>query len=192
MVFLKTGGICLNYREWFDAIDYSARAVLDFWIIKVLIAVGLVVLNEHGNAFAGFIALIFVDLLTKWVALSYKHLADTGKTDDELCYFCCIANIPAARRAGYIKSSIMKHRFTGKIVVYIVLTILAVGADNMLAGAGESRVILRGMWSYLAISEAMSILENMQQSGVEQATGLLGFLKSKFSMFITDKRKKEE
>ena len=182
----------LNYRDWVDSACYSVLAVLDLWFVKMLIAIALVAWGEYGIALTSFIALVFVDLFTKWIALSYLCLVDSGKTGDDLCFFCCIKNLKQARRKGYIKSSVMKNRFWGKMLVYLILTIVAVSADNALVGAGESRVLVRGILAYLAITEVVSILENLQQAGVEQADGILGFIKSKFSMFIVNKKKEEK
>ena len=61
----------------------------------------------------------------------------------------------------------MKHRFVGKIIVYIVLTFMAVNVDKVLFASGEVPLILKVVWVYLAATEAISVLENLRDAGVE-------------------------
>lgn len=89
----------------------------DVWFLKTMLAfVVAVVTSVHGSALIAFIALIFVDLAIRWIDLSYKHLQDCSKPDDLLS---CVLNIRAAITAGRINSDAMKHRFAGRLLLYL-------------------------------------------------------------------------
>ena len=120
----------LNYKDLIEAITKAGQGLTDAWLFKTILAfIVAAVTSVHGSALLTFIVLIFVDLVTRWIAISYKHLQDCSKVSDLLS---CLLNIPAAFNAGRINSDAMKHRFAGKLILYMALTIMAVSADNML------------------------------------------------------------
>ncbi len=75
----------------------------------------------------------------------------------------------------------MKHRFCWQDHIYILLTFMAVSVDNVLHAGGETPIILKLVWTYLAATEGMSVLENLRDAGFEQANDLLNFLREKFN-----------
>lgn len=179
----------MDFRELLHAIQKSAGTLVDGWMAKTIISVFVAAVESvHGSALAAFVFLVFVDLVTRWTAICRQHLVDTGQAMDSENLYCCLINIPAAFRAGYINSSTMKHRFAGKILIYGLLTLMAVNVDRMVLAAGETQVMLRMTWVYLAATEAMSILENLRDAGVEQAGGLLDFVRGRLNTWI-DKNK---
>lgn len=172
----------MNYKDLIEAIAKAGQGLVDAWLFKTVLALIVGALTSvHGSALLAFIVLIFIDLITRWIALSYKHLQDCGKSDDLLS---CVQNIPAAIKAGKINSDAMKHRFAGKLILYIALTIMAASADNMLKLAGEIPLLLKVAWVYLAATEAISVLENLRDAGIEQAGGLLDFLRSRLGVLL--------
>ena len=84
------------------------------WGAKVGLSVALTIAYEdHAQIFAAFVALVCLDLATKWLSLSRQHLVDTGV--DQPSLWQAFWNVKRARRAGYIKSDIMRKRFVPKI-----------------------------------------------------------------------------
>lgn len=180
----------MDFKELLVSIQKSAGTLADGWIAKTAISAVLATGSVHGSALGAFVMLVFVDLLTRWIARCYKHLQDSGKSDEQLNLVCCLVDIPEAFKDGYINSSAMKHRFAGKILLYGLLTIMAVNVDNMVLAAGESQVMLRMVWIYLAATEAMSILENLREAGVEQAGDLLQFVKGRLGVLFDRNKSK--
>ena len=169
----------MNVNDLLQAIYKSGQGLADAWLFKTALASIVTVLNgAHASALLWFVLLVFVDLLTRWLAISYAQLTESRRRNGLLS---CLLNIPAAIQAGRINSDAMKHRFAGKMILYIALTVMAIGVDNMLRLAGETPLLLRVVWMYLAATEALSILENIRDAGIEQAGGLLNFLRSRFS-----------
>ncbi|MDU2063792.1 MAG: phage holin family protein [Sporomusaceae bacterium] len=164
------------------AVIKSFCSLADAWLVKgfIVFLVGAAT-SIHGVALTAFIVLVVIDLFSKWIALAYAHLKDCNKEND---LFSCIADIPGAIKAGYINSDEMKHRFAGKIIVYMILTFMAVNVDTLLFASGESPIILKVVWSYLAATEAMSVLENLRDAGIEQAGSLLSFLRDRTTILL--------
>lgn len=167
----------MDFTDLWSAICKAGQSLTDAWIIKVSIACFIPIFTGvNGSALAAFITLVFIDLMTKWLAICYRHLREKGKPSGILH---CIADVPNAMKEGYINSEAMKHRFAGKILVYTVLTIVAAKADTMLLISEEAPVLLKVTWIYLAMTEAISVLENLRDAGLQQAGELLAFLRDK-------------
>ncbi|SFM21494.1 phage holin family protein [Pelosinus propionicus] len=172
----------MDIENLLKAIVKAGQSLADAWLFKMGVALVISTATSlHGSALITFVTLVFIDLLTRWIALCYTHLKDCGLENDLVS---CILDIPAAFKAGYINSNAMKHRFVGKIVVYIVLTFMAVKTDELLQLSGEAALILKVTWVYLATTEAISVLENLRDAGVEQASGLLDFFRSKLTVWL--------
>ena len=87
--------------------------------------------------------------------------------------------IPAARKAGYIKSEAMKHRFLGKIVVYLCVVFAGGLADYIMVVMDKPTWAVLLLFGYLSITELISIVENLQDAGVEEAAKLHDILEKK-------------
>ncbi|MDF2636112.1 MAG: Holin toxin secretion/phage lysis [Pelosinus sp.] len=172
----------MDIENLLKAITKAGQSLADAWLFKIVVALVVsTVTSVHGSALIAFVMLVFVDLITRWIALSYTYLKDCSREHD---LFSCIVNIPGAIQSGYINSDAMKHRFAGKIIVYIVLTFMAVNIDKVLTVSGEVPLMLKVVWVYLAATEAISVLENLRDAGVEQANGLLDFFRSRLMVLL--------
>lgn len=134
--------------------------------------------SMHGQLFAAFVALIVIDLVTKWIALSNEYLTKRKRKKNPSLWQCVI-NIPAARRAGYIKSEAMKHRFLGKICVYLLVVFAGAAVDNIMITMQNPAWAVVLLVGYLSITELISILENLQDAGVEEAGKLHDIIEKK-------------
>ena len=134
--------------------------------------------SMHGQLLLAFVGLIIVDLVTKWIALSKEHLSKR-KRKKPYTLWECIVNIPKARKAGYIKSTEMKHRFLGKMIVYLIVVFAGALADNIMQTMGKPQWAVLLLVGYLSITELISVLENLQDAGVEEAGQLHDILEKK-------------
>ena len=142
------------------------------WGAKVGLSVALTIAYEdHAQIFAAFVALVCLDLATKWLSLSRKHLVDTGI--DQPSLWQALWNVKKARRAGYIKSDIMRKRFVPKILTYIGVVGAAAVLDFILLKAHAPAFATTLVIGYLSLTEFISILENMQTAGVKEAGELV-------------------
>ena len=148
------------------------------WGAKAGLSVALTIAYEdHAQIFAAFFVLVCADLVTKWLSLSRQHLVDTGA--DEPSLWQAFWNLRAARRAGYIKSDIMRKRFVPKILTYFGVVSAAVVLDFILLKAHAPAFATTLVIGYLSLTEFISILENMQSSGIDEAGALVEMARRK-------------
>lgn len=149
------------------------------WAVKLAGAAFVgVACSMHAQLLLAFVGLVVVDLVTKWIALSKEYLCKKRRRKNPTLWQCVTA-IPAARKAGYIKSEAMKHRFLGKIVVYLCVVFAGGLADYIMVVMEKPTWAVLLLVGYLSITEMISILENLQDAGVEEAEKLHDILEKK-------------
>lgn len=149
------------------------------WAIKLAgAAVMGVACSMHGQLLLAFVGLVVIDLVTKWLALSKQYLTKR-KRKKVPTLWQCFSNIPAARKAGYIKSEAMKHRFLGKILVYFFVVFAGGLIDYTMAVMEKPTWAVLLLVGYLSVTELISIVENLQDAGVEEAETLHEILEKK-------------
>lgn len=155
----------------------AAQSVGDVALVKLPIAGTFAyILQNHGTALLAFVVLILIDLATKWLAVSHKFLTDNGMCQEDAGLWKCLLGMRKAFKGKYITSEMMKTKFAGKLVLYMLLVAAAVHIDVMTGGEG---VFLRAAWYYLAATEGVSIIENLRDAGVQGLDPLLVFIRSK-------------
>lgn len=180
------GGVVLDIiQKVWEIIVKSFQSFTDLWIFKTAISMILAfVLGNFGVASSSFIMLIIIDLATKWLALSYKCLIDNGTCQANAGLYECMIRMHDAAEKGYIRSGEMKHRFAGKIILYMVVTFMAIHVDNMIGAANQSVLFLNMAWFYFGATEAISILENLRDAGVSSIEPLLTFIRNKLGSVL--------
>ena len=149
------------------------------WAVKLAGAAFMgVACSMHGQLLLAFVGLVIVDLVTKWIALSKEYLCKKKRRKNTTLWQC-VTSIPAARKAGYIKSEAMKHRFLGKIVVYLCVVFAGGLADYIMVVMEKPTWAVLLLVGYLSITEMISIMENLQDAGVEEAETLHEILEKK-------------
>ncbi len=156
-------------------ISKTISHLIDGWPIKVGLAGLLAAAEVHIELLFLFAVLVFIDLFTKWISLSYGFLGDGAQRD----LWSCIRTIPAAHRAGVINSNAMKTQFFHKILIYLIVVIGASFADMTFVVLGRTTVWVSLAVGYLAATELLSLLENLNDAGVDGLTNLISIVKSK-------------
>jgi phage-related holin len=168
----------MDKAQLLESIYHSAGHIADAWAFK-LVASFLVgaLFNLHVQLLLLFALMVIVDLATKWFALAKTYLVDNGTPDPDS--WQVFTSMRKARQAGYIKSDVMKHRFLGKIIIYMTVTFVAAVLDMFfkMLDKPEFGVVLTV--GYLAITEFLSILENLQSAGVKEASQLHDLIERK-------------
>jgi len=169
----------MDFTELSQNISGTFSHLGDNWFVKLIGAsfVGAAC-SMHGQLLLAFVGLIVVDLVTKWIALSKDYLTKRKRKKNPTLWQC-VVSIPAARRAGYIKSEAMKHRFLGKIIVYLLVVFAGALADNIMHTMGKPPWAVLLLVGYLSITELISIMENLQDAGVEEAGKIHDILQKK-------------
>lgn len=143
----------------------------------VAAAILAILLHKHAALFMAFTALVFIDCFTRWMSLSYKRLQQTGVEFPTVMQI--IIGIKAARSEGLISSEVMKHRFVGKVIVYILCVLAAVLVDLAMITLQQSVWAVPLVAGYLVITELLSICENLNDAGIEAVQGLVNVIKKR-------------
>ena len=162
----------------FDALAQSAQNFFsNFWVKATASAVLTVTGRQHAVLFLCFVLLVFLDCLTRWIAISYRHLVEQGEEHPSLIR--AIFKIPAARRAGKIESRVMKEQGLCKLFLYGVCVIVACVVDLMMATLHAPGWMVNLMVSYMTITETLSVVENLSDAGVDSLARLVEKLKGR-------------
>ena len=172
----------MEFSELINSAQNTAHGLLEHHFVK---AAGAIVMaaagSMHGQLLLAFCGLVVLDLLSKWVALSYAHLSKRRKKKPPT-FWECVKNIPQARKAGYIKSTAMKDRFLGKILTYLFVVIAGGLVDAIMSTMNNPTWAVVLCVGYLSATEMISILENLQDAGVEEAGRLHDLVENRKNM----------
>lgn len=162
------------------------RTLTESFAIKALLAViaevGIYMLGlKHVQVLGIFILLVFLDLITKWSAISYQMLIDLGASPDNISDSDKYIAIPVAWGKGLINSKHMRKPFVTKVLTYCLATGGAWCFDFM---AGNYAFAVNLVWLYLGSVEFLSILENMRDGGNSTISGLLELVQSKVDALL--------
>ena len=149
----------------FDALKFAAfNAAQTLWhgisYKSIAAAILAILLHKHAVLFIAFSALVFIDCFTRWMSLSYKRLQGMGQTPSVMQI---IGGIEAARAEGLISSEVMKHRFVGKLIVYILCVLAAVLVDVCMIALHQPPWAVPLVAGYLVVTELLSICENLNE-----------------------------
>ena len=162
------------------------RTLTESFAIKALLAViaevGIYMLGlKHVQVLGIFILLVFLDLITKWAAISYQMLIDLGASPDNISGSDKYIAIPVAWGKGLISSKHMRKPFVTKVLTYCLATGAAWCFDYM---AGQYAFAVNLVWLYLGSVEFLSILENMRDGGNTAIAGLLDVVHAKVDLIL--------
>lgn len=173
-------------QELTNFMSEAWRTLTESFAIKALLAViadvaiymiGL----KHVQVLGIFILLVFIDLITKWSAISYQMLVDMGARPENISASDKYIAIPAAWGKGLINSKHMRKPFVTKVLTYCLATAGAWCFDFM---AGNYAFAVNLVWLYLGSVEFLSILENMRDGGNSTISGLLELVQSKIDALL--------
>ena len=169
-----------------DFLCEAWQTLTESFAIKALLAViaevGIYMLGlKHVQVLGIFILLVFLDLITKWSAISYQMLIDLGASPDNISTSDKYIAIPVAWGKGLINSKHMRKPFVTKVLTYCLATAGAWCFDFM---AGNYAFAVNLVWLYLGSVEFLSILENMRDGGNSTISGLLELVQSKVDALL--------
>lgn len=168
----------MNYKLFFESAFAAGKTLYSGWSYKTaMAAIMVVLLHRHAILFYAFSALVVLDCLTKWFAIAHDYLVKQGKTAPTI--FQSLIAIKAARSAGLISSEVMKHRFLGKICIYLLCVMAAASADLIMVELSKPAWAVSTIIGYLTATELLSIVENLNAAGVEAVKGLIDIVKKK-------------
>lgn len=164
----------MELNQFMDAIERAATRLGDYWQAKIVVSGIITAVQFHLELLALFTILIVIDLATKWIELAYNTIkTDTYNPD----IIESIKAIPEAHKEGVISSRKMKTQFCGKILVYVIVVMAGNVIDTMTVHAHGYGLVMPLCISYLAASELLSIIENLDDAGVSAVHDLVNIIK---------------
>ena len=158
------------------------RGLLEEWQGKAVLTIGAVLATEtfhlHAMLLACFGVLEFLDLFSRWLAISFEMLQEDDPHSHPSLWLC-LKSIPEARRQKRINSARMREAFFSKMIKWVVLIGGSAAADYMLKLTGQSMKILVVVVSYISATEVLSVLENLGAAGVKDASRLVELINLK-------------
>lgn len=122
-----------------------------------------------------FVLLEFLDIFTRWLAQSKKcYRAIYPKSPCNL--WTCFCFLWQARKWRFIRSTGLRDGFCDKMLLYLILLLTSSLVDTALQIGHTPKVLTTIVTVVLSSTEALSIMENLSESGVT----LVGQIKDKF------------
>lgn len=160
----------MDFNSLYEYTKQGVRTLGAGWLEKAAAASIGAMLQLHAELMAAFIVLILLDLATKWLALA-KPLTADGTLAEE------IRMIPEAHRRGLISSDVMKTRFASKIMMYMLIALTSGVVDFMLKDMHAPAFFMTVCIGYLAATELLSVVENLNDAGVSALADLADVVK---------------
>ena len=169
----------MEIDQFAEVLERAATRLAEYWPEKIVVAGVIAAVQFHLELLALFTTLIIIDLATKWIELAYNTIKTDEYTPDIIE---SIKAIPQAHRMGIISSRKMKTQFCGKIIVYALVVMAGSIMDTMTTQAHGYGLVMPLCISYLAASELLSIIENLDDAGVSAVHDLAALIKRRRGM----------
>lgn len=167
----------MDYKAIYLGMVGTVKVLESSFIVKLICSALLgILMHQYAVLLYAFAFLVFMDCFTRWMSISYGRLDRLGESRGVLEV---LKGIKAARSEGLISSDVMKHRFIGKIAVYIICVMAAGTADLCMVELAKPVWAVAMVISYLVITELLSIVENLNDAGIEAVKGLAELLRRK-------------
>lgn len=157
-------------------IQKNFNSLMDNFILKIIGSGVVIMLVYHSMLCALFTVMVCLDLYTRWIALTKKYLESEDK---ESSLLDCVKSMNTARKAGFINSYMMRKCFVSKMLTYFIAVFGAFIVDVILTKIGTKPMMATTALGYLATTELLSVVENLDEAGVAMVHDLVEILKGK-------------
>ena len=151
-------------------VSESWKHMLQYFPLKCVGGMVLAGWEEQVYMMLAFFVLVFMDCFTRWLAIAAGVLQKEGRQPS---LWKMMRYLPVARRLGYINSSVMKERGVSKLILYNLCLLTAGAADFLISFPLLEGKLVDLVVSYLAMTEVLSILENLSDAGITGMEELL-------------------
>lgn len=169
----------------FERIIRSLQGLSEHWQSKVMFGAVLTLLTEYNNSeyitvTQSIFWLVILDIITKFFAISNKHLVDKGIPQEQISTWDKFVGWLLAFNEHKITSAAMTLGFVSKIIQFAIILTAAYYIDNSLNSMKTQLPVNAVTFciGYIIYSEFLSIVENMRDSGVAHMDKLCELLTS--------------
>lgn len=132
-------------------------------------------LGVHMQLCLLFMFVMAMDVLTRYLAQTAKWWKDTYPQTPYTLYDLWHWRTQS-RKWRYFKSGEMRKKFASKIGTYGIILFVMSLCDVAMAIAGSPRFLLSLCTAFLSCTEAVSVLENLQECGSKSAQALFAII----------------
>lgn len=132
-------------------------------------------LGVHMQLCLLFMFVMAMDVLTRYLAQTAKWWKDTYPQTPYTLYDLWHWRTQS-RKWRYFKSGEMRKKFVSKIGTYGIILFVMSLCDVTMAIAGSPRFLLSLCTAFLSCTEAVSVLENLQECGSKSAQALFAII----------------
>ena len=159
--------------------ERGMQSVLEFWPIKLACsgasAIWCYLFGGTEAIFLVVLCFVCLDTLTKWASITKRYLIDNGADPAKINAFTLLCGFFIAWRPGYLESSQLRRCWGDKLFTYLVLIICAGLMQKlpniMIYGLAINGCVSGGIYSFIALTELLSICENFEQMGNKSLAG---------------------
>lgn len=166
-------------KDLFAAVIDALVALFNCWPMKLAIS-GVITactfaLGPVTAAVVALFVLTFVDLFTRWLAITTTYMRESScRYGLPYCFIQCWRN-------GRLSSQEMRQKFVPKVIAYILLIIAANLLNEVIPpltynGKDWGELPRDLTIAYLALTEGMSIVENLIAAGFDALRPLENWL----------------
>lgn len=146
------------------------HGVIEYFEYKLPAAIWTALwVDDYAILLCMFIGMELLDVFTRWLALSRKCYKDIYP-QSECSLWRAFTFLWQARKWRYIKSTGLRDGFCDKTLLYLILLALAGFVDGILGIAKVPKMLTSIIATVLALTEALSILENLSDCQVKEIT----------------------
>lgn len=144
--------------------------IMNCWQVKILASLFVTIFTFLvGEIEAPFIAvwvLVVVDTLTKWASIS-KNTLENENVDGSILY-----GFYLAWHTGALNTRVMRIKFVTKVFSYFIIIVAGhlvsvILPSIVIAGGDMAKMPGSLIYSFLAVTEFMSIIENLIAMGMD-------------------------
>lgn len=132
-------------------------------------------LGVHMQLCLLFMFVMAMDVLTRYLAQTAKWWKDTYPQTPYTLYDLWHWRTQS-RKWRYFKSGEMRKKFISKVGTYAIILCVMSVCDVAMAIAGSPRFLLSLCTAFLSCTEAVSVLENLQECGSKSAQALFAII----------------
>lgn len=155
--------------------DTILNQMTEFAVKAAVGVISALFVDSIFTVFVLFILLEILDIVTRCIAESAKLYNEQHATNGNIYKYIKYMGIAHKRR--YINSEKLRQGFCSKMITYCIVLLLVSCVDGVLVNIAVPKFFAKATLSVFVISEALSILENIEDCGVTQVTKVINKIK---------------
>lgn len=165
-------------------LERGMQSVMELWPVKLVASVVATIwtwlFGGTETIFAAVMGFVLLDTLTKWAAITRRWLIDHKAEPARITIIAIICAFPCAWEKNYLESAELRRRWGDKLFTYLILITVALLIRKLpeitLFGLAVNKSLTGGIYTCIALTELLSIVENFEEAGNKSLSSFKAFL----------------